>query len=111
MTGARARLAVAARVAFLGLVLYVALDFANPLMPGAVCFDPADSVEGVGRARASVAAPSIAVSPTTEVVLPAALGARVAASTATPRARTAVPIAPRARTAPAPDPSPAPDDH
>jgi hypothetical protein len=38
-------------VSFLGLLLYVSLDFANPLMPGAVCFDPDRSVDGVGRAR------------------------------------------------------------
>ena len=29
------------------LVLYVALDFANPLMPGAVNFDPDTSVDGI----------------------------------------------------------------
>ena len=33
------------------VLLYVAADFANPLMPGAVCFDPDESVDGVGRAR------------------------------------------------------------
>lgn len=29
------------------LILYVALDFANPLMPGAVTFDAADCTDGV----------------------------------------------------------------
>jgi len=29
------------------IALYVTLDFANPLMPGAVNFDPDESVEGV----------------------------------------------------------------
>lgn len=33
------------------LLLYVALDFSNPHMPGAVNFDPADSVEGVHAER------------------------------------------------------------
>jgi hypothetical protein len=36
------------------LLFYVALDLANPLMPGALCFDPQQSVEAVGRARAAV---------------------------------------------------------
>jgi hypothetical protein len=35
------------RCLVLPLLLYVALDFANPLMPGAVCFDPNASIEGV----------------------------------------------------------------
>jgi hypothetical protein len=39
------------RLPFAALVLYVALDCANPLMPGAVCFDPAASVEAVAGAR------------------------------------------------------------
>ncbi|HEV8640464.1 MAG TPA: hypothetical protein VGV13_05140 [Methylomirabilota bacterium] len=33
------------------LFLYVALDFSNPLMPGAVSFDADDSVEGVRAER------------------------------------------------------------
>ena len=32
------------RCATLALVLYLALDFANPLMPGSVSFDPDESV-------------------------------------------------------------------
>jgi hypothetical protein len=47
------------------LLLYVALDFANPMMPGAVSFDPGDCVEGahLERARApdSVAATPVRV--------------------------------------------------
>jgi hypothetical protein len=42
-----------ARLAFAALLLYVAADFANPLMPGAVCFDPDESVDGLARARSS----------------------------------------------------------
>lgn len=40
----------------LAILLYVAADFANPLMPGAVCFDPDESVDGVARARSSALA-------------------------------------------------------
>ncbi len=38
----------------LALLLYVTLDFGNPLMPGAVSFDPSESVEAMqgGGARA-----------------------------------------------------------
>ena len=32
---------------FLALIVYLTLDFANPLMPGAVNFDSDESVEGV----------------------------------------------------------------
>jgi hypothetical protein len=85
-------------VVFLALVLYVGLDFANPLMPGAVCFDAADSVDGVGRVPPSVAAPCAAADPVPE---PAAgptvrrANLRRAAWTATPRAAGAVAIPPR----------------
>ncbi|HXG03343.1 MAG TPA: hypothetical protein VNO23_08040 [Candidatus Binatia bacterium] len=40
------------RVPALVLLLYVALDFANPLMPGAVNFDAGSSVEAVRLERA-----------------------------------------------------------
>lgn len=33
------------------LLIYAVLDFANPLMPGAVTFDAEDSVEGVRAER------------------------------------------------------------
>jgi hypothetical protein len=33
------------------IVLYIALDFTNPHMPGAVTFDPAKSIEGVHAER------------------------------------------------------------
>jgi hypothetical protein len=38
---------MASRPLTLLILLYVALDFANPLMPGAVSFAPAASVDGV----------------------------------------------------------------
>lgn len=39
------------RVLVLLVLVYVSLDFANPLMPGAVSFDADDSVEGVHADR------------------------------------------------------------
>ena len=46
------------------LLVYVAVDFANPLMPGAVSFNPDDSVEAVRASQARVGdAPVVAVSP------------------------------------------------
>lgn len=46
------------------LLVYVAVDFANPLMPGAVSFNPDDSVEGVRASQARVGdAPVMAVPP------------------------------------------------
>ncbi|MBI2158262.1 MAG: hypothetical protein HYU26_15380, partial [Candidatus Rokubacteria bacterium] len=43
------------------LLLYVALDFSNPLMPGAVSFDPDDSVEAVRAGRLEPPAAAVAV--------------------------------------------------
>ncbi len=58
------------------LLIYVALDFANPLMPGAVNFDAASSVEAVRperTARAAVAAvPAAPPSPVVPGLVPAA---------------------------------------
>ncbi|MBI1964092.1 MAG: hypothetical protein HYS37_12045 [Candidatus Rokubacteria bacterium] len=45
------------------LLLYVALDFSNPLMPGAVSFDPDDSVEAVRAGRLEPPAAAVAVTP------------------------------------------------
>jgi len=39
------------RALVLLIVLYIALDFTNPHMPGAVTFDPAKSIEGVHAER------------------------------------------------------------
>jgi hypothetical protein len=58
----------ATRLSFLALLLYVSLDFANPLMAGAVCFDPDRSVEGLARARSLLAAVVVLGGP---AVLPA----------------------------------------
>ena len=38
------------------VALYVALDFANPLMPGAACFDAGDTVDAVRGHRLRVTA-------------------------------------------------------
>ena len=46
-------LVVHRRLALL-LLLYVSLDFANPLMPGAVTFDPSGSVDGLRAPRVRV---------------------------------------------------------
>jgi hypothetical protein len=45
------------------LLLYVSLDFANPLMPGAVTFDPSGSVDGLRAPRVRVAAPAAVPAP------------------------------------------------
>jgi hypothetical protein len=50
------------------LLLYVALDFSNPLMPGAVSFDLSESVEGVHAVRPRIEAPSVAIAPLLIVV-------------------------------------------
>ena len=49
------------RLRLAALLVYLTLDFANPLMPGAVCFDPADSVDGVTGARPSTTAVALTV--------------------------------------------------
>lgn len=53
----------ASRLAVLFLLLYVALDFGNPLMPGAVSFDPEDCVEAVRAGRVTAPADGVAVAP------------------------------------------------
>jgi hypothetical protein len=92
----------AARLSFLALVLYVAADFANPLMPGAVCFDPNESVDGVARARSSTIVPPVlsgAPGPATPlpapppVTAPSFIACPAAGAAATPpRARAALPL-------------------
>ena len=42
------------------VVLYIALDFTNPHMPGAVTFDPTKSVEGVHAERGRLT-PSVTI--------------------------------------------------
>lgn len=89
------------------LLAYLALDFANPLMPGAVSFDPDDSVEAVRGGHAP--APD-AVSFVGEPLVPAVVRAppprcsiaRAARATRTPRERLA-----HLRRAPAPSATPA----
>ena len=111
VTGAGGRLGRGVRLAFAALLVYVRLDLANPLMPGAVCFDPDDSVEAVGRTRTSAALPSITVSPTAEAVPTAGPVAHGVAMGTTPRREPPVPIVPRARTAPTRGSSRSFDDH
>lgn len=52
------------------VALYVALDFANPLMPGAVCFDAGDTVDGVRGQRPRVTAVPAVVPPVRYDVVP-----------------------------------------
>lgn len=59
----------------LAFLLYVALDFANPMIPGAVTFDPDDTVEAV-RADGAAALEQlivIAPAPAPDAVAPARL--------------------------------------
>jgi hypothetical protein len=99
------------RLPFIALLLYVTLDFANPLMAGAVCFDPDRSVEAVGRARSPVPAATILTGP---AVLPAPPvdepdpGLRLAP--APERARTTSGLRPRARATLGASTEPSPED-
>ncbi len=45
------------------LVIYVGLDFANPMMPGAVNFDPGDSVEAIHAERGRLPESPVATAP------------------------------------------------
>jgi hypothetical protein len=45
----------------LPLLAWFILDFSNPLLPGAVCFDPDDSVEAVRTTAPAAEAPPAAV--------------------------------------------------
>jgi hypothetical protein len=45
------------------LLLYVSADFSNPMMPGAVSFDPDESVSAVRVDRARANEPVVGVSP------------------------------------------------
>ena len=82
----------------LAILLYVAADFANPLMPGAVCFDPDESVDGVGRPRASVIAAPAPAGAAGVAAAPAALPPVTLHAVSCRDARAARP-APRARAA------------
>ncbi|HBH01064.1 MAG TPA: hypothetical protein DDZ42_03920 [Candidatus Rokubacteria bacterium] len=80
------------RLAILFVLLYVAFDFANPLMPGAVSFDPDDSVEAVRASQAGAGdAAVVAVPPRAPERLQAPAGARplarVASAVRPPRER------------------------
>jgi hypothetical protein len=89
------------------LLLYLALDCANPLMPGAVCFDPEASVEALSRGRP----PSPAVAAARPDVLPprageAALARRSTSPPPLPRRR---PVRRARATLRRPLPEPAPE--
>jgi hypothetical protein len=92
------------------LVLYLVLDFANPLMPGAVCFEPGDSVEGTRAARdhARLAIPALPAAPPARPAPLVAPRLRPAARPPAPRRR-AAPLRPIRR--PEPGPPRAADPH
>ena len=81
----------------LALLLYLAADFANPLMPGAVCFDPDESIDGLARARSSAIVPPVLTGAAAAPVTPARAVA-VSRSVPSPARRAVHPI-PRARAA------------
>jgi hypothetical protein len=86
------------RLGFLLVLLYLSLDLSNPLMPGALSFEAADSVDAAGRVRVrsdAVAAPASAprasrldraAAPPLARARPAPLVARPVVSVAGPRA-------------------------
>jgi len=59
------------RAVLLAIVVYVSLDLALPMMPGAFVFDPADSVESTELRRDSVSAltplPSLVPEPSASI--------------------------------------------
>jgi hypothetical protein len=103
----------AACLARLLLVLYVCLDFANPLMPGAVTFDADESVEGVRaeRSRADGEAAAVVPVPAAEHLRPApvvGVAARPRPGLDLARAHLVMQRPTRPRAA---DPAPPGDDH
>lgn len=50
---------VVRRIAFIGILIYVALDLSFAAMPGAFVFEPADSVEGTQTSRLRAAAQDV----------------------------------------------------
>jgi hypothetical protein len=101
---------VAARLSFLALMLYLAADFANPLMPGAVCFDPDDTVDAVGCVRSPVTpsplpplhAHAVPVAPeTTRDIRPRSTRRDRRAVRAAPRARAVLSVVPESSSDPA----------
>jgi hypothetical protein len=58
------------RLPFVFLLLYVLLDFSNPLMPGAVNFDADGSIEGVPHHRSGVSTRVAVSSPAKRDVRP-----------------------------------------
>jgi hypothetical protein len=98
----------------LAILVYIALDFSLPTMPGAFVFEPADSVETVqtNRGRAGievVVAPPMATTPFALPLLMMELTDRLALTReVTPVARPAVDHLPRAMLDPI---SPTEDPH
>ena len=53
----------ALRLALLPVLLYLSMDFASPLLPGAINFDPDDRVDALRAARPRAVAERLAVVP------------------------------------------------
>jgi hypothetical protein len=74
----------AVRYVSLILLVYVTLDFANPLMPGAVSFSTEESVEGASRNDRAHVHSNVGVLPVQSTPLPDPDVARAAVSTQPP---------------------------
>jgi hypothetical protein len=101
-----------ARLGLLALLLYVSVDCANPMMAGAVCFDPDSCVEAVTHARslpfAGTANTATAVSIASAAVAPERLD-RSPGVSASSGAVGEVAQRPRARLSPVSETSPEDD--
>jgi hypothetical protein len=90
---------VPARLLVFLLAVYAACDFANPLMPGAVCFDAEASLDGLRPAREAGPVEAAPAGPAPRVTAPVARPAAPAQPRVapTPPARRAPPRMPPAR--------------
>ncbi|HEX9818185.1 MAG TPA: hypothetical protein VGD07_01035 [Methylomirabilota bacterium] len=101
-----------ARLGLLALLLYVSVDCANPMMAGAVCFDPDTCVEAVTHARALPSAGTANTAPAATIASAAvALGRLVRRPGVSPSSGAGAEVAqrPRARLAPVGETSPEDD--
>jgi hypothetical protein len=104
--------AMMARWLALPLLAWVLLDFSSPLVPGAVSFDVADSVEAVRATPPSAEAPNartatLPMAAVAPVVERAPIIPRPEPVASTPR----VPVRVTGRARLSADPPPGPDDH
>jgi len=93
------------------LLIYVTLDFANPLMPGAVNFDVDDSVDGVHAERVRPDRYESAVVPAPPLFVPVTLDTEQVRLAPEPRAREGALRLVRRDLRRPPDPASDSDDH